>query len=351
MSAGDVIIAVDAMGGDNAPREVVSGSIEALNAYTESQIFLVGNESLIEEELVRQKGDHGFDRSLYRNRLHIINATEVITNDEPPTKAFRRKKDSSTTVGLKLLKDGNASAFVSGGSTGALLTGASIMLDRVPGILRPALATMLPTQKKHVLLLDSGANIDAKPEYLLQFALMGAVYMENAENIVSPRVGLINIGAEAEKGNALTKAAYELLSNAPYINFVGNVEPRDILNGDCDVLVCDGFVGNVILKYSEGFASALFGMLKKELLTDSISKIGAALSKSAFKRLKQTFDYEEIGGAPFLGLRQVVIKAHGSSGSKAFKNAIGQAIRFTQSGVAEALGVALGKSDSSSNRS
>jgi glycerol-3-phosphate acyltransferase PlsX len=329
-----VRVALDAMGGDNAPQAAIAGAAAALSAYPEIAVALVGKSDVVKSALSGHSADMG--------RIEIIHASEVIGADESPTAAVRRKKDSSIAVGLRLLKEDSADAFVSAGSTGALLTGAAVTLDRLPGVARPALATLLPTKTGgRVLLLDSGANVDAKPEYLAQFAAMGSVYMERAEGVSNPRVGLINIGAEAEKGNALTRAAYGLLAALPGINFIGNAEPRDIPAGVCDVAVCDAFVGNVILKYSEGLAGALMSMLKRELMATLPSKIGAALSKGAYKRLARAFDYEEVGGAPFLGLTKVVVKAHGSSGEKAFKNALGQALRFASSGAAGGLAAKL----------
>jgi len=327
------VIAVDRSGGDNAPGAIVSGCVSAVSEFSGLNLLLVGRE----EELKPLVGENP--------RIEIVNATQTISNDESPTEAFRRKKDSSVSVGLRLLREGKASAFVSAGPTGALLTGAAVMLERVPGVTRPALATVIPSKEGHFLLIDSGANVDPKPELLPQFAKMGAVYAEAVMGAIPARVGLINIGAEAEKGSALTKAAFELLSADSAINFVGNVEPRDIPGGVADVLVCDAFTGNVILKYSEGLAMSLFGAIKKELLGGFVTKLGAALARPAFKRLKKKFDYEEIGGAPFLGLKQIVVKAHGSSGEKAIKNAIRQALVYASSGGIDELAVRMGQAN------
>ena len=314
------MVAIDAMGGDNAPREVVRGAVLALKR-DDVRLLLLGKQTLIEAELSGQQ---------YPNdKIEIINCDEVIGADETPTTAIKQKKDSSMVVGFGALKDGKAGALVSAGSTGALLTGATLIVGRVPGVERPALATPLPNEKGFSLMLDSGANVDCKPSYLLQFARMGSVYMENVMDVAKPRVGLVNIGTEREKGSQLVKEAYGLLENSG-LNFIGNIEARDIPAGECDVIVCDGFVGNVILKYMEGFAKSMFSMLKQELMGDTLSKIGAVLSKKAYKNLKARFDYAEVGGAPLLGLKALVVKAHGSSDARAIAGAIHQAVVFTE---------------------
>ena len=319
-------IAVDAMGGDNAPAATIAGCADALaKGDARVHLLLVGQKDAIEAELAKHSAD--------KSRYTIIDAPEVIGTDEAPTAALRQKKNSSLVVGLNLVKSGEAGAFVSAGSTGALLAGATLIVGRIKGVERPALATVLPNAKGWTFHIDVGANVDAKPSYLVQFAQMGAVYMESVMNVPNPRVGLINIGAEREKGNALTKEAYELLEAAQGINFTGNVEPRDLPLGAVDVAVCDAFVGNVILKYSEGFSKAMFGMIKEELMGGFASKIGAALSKGAFGRLKKRFDYKEVGGAPFLGLNGLVVKAHGSSDARAFMNAIRQCCEFIDKDV------------------
>ena len=309
-----ITVAVDAMGGDNAPSEMVKGAVAAANEFG-FYIILVGMREKIEAELEK----YSYDKS----NIRIVDAREVIETNEVPTLAIKRKKDSSMVVGLSLLKDNIAGAFVSCGNTGALLTGATVIVGRIKGVERPALGTLLPNEKGFSFLIDSGANVDAKPSYLLQFGKIGSVYMENVLNIHNPRVGLCNIGAEKEKGNALTKEAFELLENSN-LNFIGNAEARDIPHGICDVIVCDAFVGNIILKYSEGFAKAMMSLIKQELMANPLSKTGALLSKGAFKNIKKRFDYQEVGGAPFLGLNALVVKAHGSSNAEAFKNAIKQ---------------------------
>ena len=326
-------VAVDAMGGDNAPKEIIKGAVEALSDER-LHVFLVGRESEIKSEL-----------SAYQyasERISIINATDVIGFDEAPTSAIRKKKDSSIVKGLDLLKEGKAQAFVSAGATGALLAGGTFIVRRIKGIQRPALGTVLPNAKGYFFLIDSGANMDCKPSYLLQFAKMGSIYMENVMNLKNPRVGLLNVGTEREKGNILAKEAYELLE-ASDVNFIGNVEAREIPLGGADVVVCDGFDGNVLLKYTEGFAKAMMGMIKKELMSSTLSKFGALLAKGAFNNLKKSFDHNEVGGAPFLGLNALVVKAHGSSNAKAIKSAITRCTEFTEKNIVEKISQSIQK--------
>lgn len=318
-------IAVDVMGGDYAPLETVKGCVEAAEMNSALKLLLVGREAEIRAELAKYPANG--------SNISVVNASEVITNDESPTAAIRKKKDSSIVVGLSMLKSGEAGAFVSAGSTGALLTGALLLAGRIKGVDRPALATLLPNKTGKALLIDSGANVDCKPEFLRQFAIMGSLYMEHIQRIAAPRVGLANIGAEREKGNALTKEAYELLENTG-LNFVGNIEARDIPLGAADVVVCDGFTGNIILKYTEGFAKAMLSIIKQELMSGLITKIGAALAGSAFRRLKPRFDASEVGGAAFLGLNGLVVKAHGSSDAKAMRNAVFQCQKFLENDIA-----------------
>ncbi|MCL2047601.1 MAG: phosphate acyltransferase PlsX [Defluviitaleaceae bacterium] len=307
-----ITIAIDTMGGDLGPAAIIEGVGMAMLEYPIEPV-LFGTEELLREEAEKRGG------------MKIIHAPTVIEPCEPPTLAFRRKKDSSLVMGLKYVKDGHAQCFVSAGSTGALLTGATMIIGRRAGISRPALATVLPSRKGFTLLMDCGANMDCRPEYLAQFGQMGAEYMQKCMGIKNPRVGLINVGAEEEKGNLLTKEAYILLKETG-INFVGNIEGREILAGGADVVVCDGFTGNVLLKFTEGFAKSLMGMIKDELMSSGVSKLGALLAKGAFAKLKKRFDYREVGGAPLLGLNQLVIKAHGSSDALAIKNAIRQCV-------------------------
>ena len=320
----DVIIAVDAMGGDHGPQTVVSGAILALEDADISKIVLVGRESEIQPAL---------DASSYdKSRIEVVHAEEVIGMEEVPTVALKAKKDSSIVVGLNLVKNGHAAAFVSAGSTGAVLAGGTTIVGRIRGIARPALGVVFPSTRGYTFLVDAGANVDAKPEYLLQFGQMGACYMEAVMGIKNPKIGLINVGAEREKGNMLTKEAYGLLA-ASDLNFIGNVEGREIPLGAVDVAVCDAFVGNIILKYSEGFAKGIMSMLKEELMSSTVSKLGALLSKRAYGKLRKRFDYTEVGGAPFVGLNGLVVKAHGSSNDVAVKNAIKQCRKFIKADV------------------
>ena len=301
------IIAIDAMGGDNAPTEIIQGALEALKILPVN-ILLIGSEELISNELK----NHVYDK----NRLEIVNATEKIENTDTPTVAIKQKKDSSLAIGFSVLKEKRAHALISAGNTGALLAGATLKVGRIKGIKRPALTALLPSKKGYVMLLDCGANADCKPEYLVQFAKMGQVYMENVMGIKRPKIALANIGVEEQKGNMLTKETYKLLKDDIDINFVGNIEARDILAGDVDVIVADGFVGNIILKTVEGVATNLLSTIKEEIKSTTLSKLGALFAKGAFKNVKKRFDHQEVGGAPFLGLKALVIKAHGSATAK-----------------------------------
>ncbi|MBC7958447.1 MAG: phosphate acyltransferase PlsX, partial [Vallitaleaceae bacterium] len=315
-------VAVDAMGGDHAPNSVITGCVDAINAEKSIQVCLVGKQAVIEAELKK----HTYNK----DQIVIVNADEVIENCESPVMAIRKKKDSSIVVGLKLVKEQQAEAFVSAGSTGAVLAGGTIIVGRIKGIERPALASLIPNEKGFTLLLDCGANVDCKPTQLVQFAQMGTIYYESFLGKKAPTVGLVNIGEEEEKGNLLTKETYALLKEDPSINFAGNIEARDIPSGHIDVVVCDGFVGNVILKYTEGLSMSLFGMIKKSLLSSTVSKIGALLIKGSLKKMMKTLDYTEHGGAPLLGLNGLVVKTHGSSDAKAIKNTILQCNKFYQ---------------------
>ncbi len=321
-------IFVDAMGGDNAPQAPVAGTIEALRRWPDLTVTLAGVLSEIEPLLT--------DCADVRDRITLCDAPEIITNDEAPVLGVRRKKNSATVIGMLQVRDGEADGFVSAGSTGATLAGGMFRLGRIEGVERPALAPILPDGKRGVLLIDCGANVDCKPEYLTQFGLMGHAYMKGVMDVAEPRVGLINIGAESEKGNALVKAAYPMMQQAPY-NFVGNVEARDLLADQADVLVCDGFSGNLILKFMEGVAGTLMGIIKKELTADLRSRIGAGIARPAFRRVKKTMDYSEVGGAPLLGVKGCVVKGHGSSNAHAFSCAIGQCIRMINGRVPQII--------------
>lgn len=323
----NVIVALDAMGGDLAPVEVVKGAVEAVKEL-KVEIKLVGRQDAVNAELAKYKYP--------KERIQVIHAEEVIGTDEVPTSAIRRKKDSSLVVGLNLLKNGEADAFVSAGSTGALLTGALTIVGRIEGVERPALGTCLPTKTGFSFLLDSGANVDCKAKYLEQFAKMGSVYVENIFGKKQPTVALVNIGAEKEKGNALTKEAYELLEVTEGINFTGNIEPRNIPFGEADVIVCDGFVGNTILKLCEGLSKTLIDIIKEEITTGGY-KVAAAMLKTPFRNIKKRFDSDEVGGAPFIGLKSLVVKAHGSSNARAIKNAVRQCVLFTEADIVEKI--------------
>ena len=308
-------IAVDVMGGDNAPGAIIDGAVLALKEYG-AELYLVG----LRDEILKYLGEE------YKNhpKVNIVEASEIINADEAPVNAIKQKKDSSMVVGLKLVKDGQCDAFVSAGSTGAFLAGSLLKVGRIKGIDRPALSPLLPTLRGNCMIIDAGANVDSKPKNLQQYAVMGSIYMEKVMGIKNPRVGLLNIGAEASKGNELTKQSYDLIRNTG-VNFIGNAEARDIISGVCDVCVCDGFAGNVLLKTTEGVAMTLFKLLKDEFMKSLKTKLGAMLLMDSLKNIKKSFDYTEVGGAPFLGINGIMIKAHGSSDAKAIKNAIRQA--------------------------
>ena len=321
-------IFVDAMGGDFAPQAPVEGAVEALRRYPNIEITLAGDLKQV-EPLLKDCDD-------VRGRITLLDAPEVITNHESPVMGVRTKKNSATVQGMLQLKEKQADGFVSAGSTGAVLAGGMFRLGRIEGVERPALAPLLPNGKGYFLLIDCGANVDCKPEYLQQFGVMGDAYMKGVMGLEQPRVGLINIGAESEKGNALVKAVYPMMEQSGY-HFIGNVEARDITGDQADVLVCDGFSGNLILKFMEGVSGTLMGMIKKELMADTRSKIGALISKPAFKRVKKAMDYTEVGGAPLLGVQGAVVKAHGSSNAHAFSCAIGQCVKMIDGHVVEII--------------
>ncbi|MFA9398716.1 MAG: phosphate acyltransferase PlsX [Clostridiaceae bacterium] len=310
-------IAVDGMGGDFSPSKIVKGSIDAVNQWQDIEIIITGPKDKIKKEL---------DENSYKGtRISILDATQIIGLNEHPVQAIRTKKDSSLYKALKLVKDKEADAVISAGSTGAFMAGSLLVIGRIKGIDRPALAPVMPGKNGKFMVIDVGANAECKPINLVQFALMGKTYYENVLNVPNPSVGLVNIGVEEEKGNELTKAAYKLLKQED-INFIGNVEPRDITSGDTNILVCDGFVGNTVLKMYEGVTSNVFGILKKEIMSSTKGKIAGLMLKPVFKKIKKDFDYKEEGGAAFIGVNGISIKAHGSSDEKAIKNAIRQAI-------------------------
>lgn len=325
MSRKYVRVAVDAMGGDLAPAEPVKAAVEALEKRKSLHVTLVGQEEVIRAELAKYKYPE--------DRLEILDAREIIEMSEPPVNAIRKKKDSSIVRGLKLVKEGTCDAFVTAGSTGATLAGGQLLVGRIRGIERPPLAPLMPTAKGPVLLVDCGANMDARPSQLVQFAQMGSIYMKNMTGVENPRVALVNVGAEEEKGNALVKEVYPLLKECEGINFIGNIEARDIPAGEADVVVCDAFVGNVILKLYEGLASTLIHKIKDALMSTLRSKLGALMIKPALKGMLKEFDITSYGGAPMLGLRGLVVKTHGNSEAVEIRNAIEQCILFKKKDI------------------
>ena len=322
-------IAVDAMGGDNAPSEIVKGAVEAVNERKDITVCLTGQETVIKKELEKY--------TYNKEQIEIVNASEVIETGEPPVNAIRKKKDSSIVVGMNLVKNGQADGFVSAGSSGAVLVGGQVIVGRIKGVERPPLAPLIPTEKGVSLLIDCGANVDARPSHLVQFAQMGSIYMEHVLGIKNPRVAIVNIGAEEEKGNALVKETFPLLKECPGINFIGSIEAREIPHGGADVIVCEAFVGNVILKLYEGVGATLISMVKKGLMSSFRSKLGALLIKPALKSTLKSFDATEYGGAPLLGLKGLVVKTHGSSKANEVKNSIIQCISFKEQGISDKI--------------
>lgn len=324
-----VKVAVDAMGGDNAPVEIIKGAVAAINESSHVKVYLVGREEVIKEQLANY--------TYPEEQVEIVNATEVIETAEPPVMAIRKKKDSSIVRAMNLVKDGTCDGYVSAGSTGATLVGGQVIVGRIKGVERPPLAPLIPTEKGCALLVDCGANVDARPSHLIQFAKMGSVYMENVMGIKNPKVAIVNIGAEEEKGNALVKETFPLLKNCPDINFIGSIEARDIPAGLADVIVCEAFVGNVILKLYEGVGGTLIKQVKAGMMTSLRSKIGALLVKPALKETLKAFDLEQYGGAPMLGLNGLVVKTHGSSKSVEIKNSILQCVTFAEQNINEKI--------------
>lgn len=317
-----VRVVVDAMGGDNAPVEIVKGAVNAVKNRENIHVVLTGLKDRIDAELQKY--------TYPKDRIEVVHTSMVIETAEPPVTAIRTKKDSSIVVGMKMVRAGEADAFVSAGSSGAVLVGGQGIVGRIKGIERPALAPLIPTLKGVSLLIDCGANVDARSSHLVQFAKMGSIYMENVVGIKNPRVGIVNIGAEEEKGNALVKETFPLLKSCEDINFIGSVEAREIPNGVCDVIVCEAFVGNVILKLYEGVAKSLLKKIKGVLMESLRTKIGALLIKPALKGALKSFDASEHGGAPLLGLNGLVVKTHGNSTERDIENAIYQCVQFKE---------------------
>ncbi len=328
-------IAIDAMGGDYAPREIVRGAWQAYQE-TGQQIILVGNRSILLSEL-KMLGDNCAG-------LEIVHADEVIAMDDAPAVAVRRKKNSSMVMAAELVRNGQASAFVSAGSTGATMAAALLHMGRIPGIARPAVASVIPTEGGATILLDVGANVDCKPKHLVQFAVMGSLFAHKILGVENPRVGLLNVGEESTKGNELTQETYQLLQEAP-LNFYGNMEGRDIFKGTVDVVVCDGFLGNVVLKTSEGLADFLMKMISQALKESSLAKIGATLTLPALKKLSKKLSYSEYGGAPLLGINGVAIVCHGSSKALAIKNAVYRARESVENGLISAISDSLNNNE------
>lgn len=323
------IVALDAMGGDNAPSQMVKGAVDAAGKNTNVKIKLVGIQEVLEKELSQYEYN--------KEQIEVVNATEVIETGEPPVEAIRKKKDSSLVIAMNMVKEGEADALVSAGNSGAILVGGQIIVGRIKGIERPPMAPLLPTANGVTLLLDAGANVDAKPSNLVQWARMGSIYMENVIGIKNPKVAIVNIGAEEEKGNALVKETMPLLKQLTDINFMGSIEARDIPSGAADVIVADAFVGNVILKLYEGLGMTLIKKIKAGLMSSFRSKMGALLIKPALKETMKSFSADEHGGAPLLGCKGLVVKSHGNSTYKEISNSILQCITFKEQKINEKI--------------
>ena len=325
-------VVVDAFGGDNAPLEIIKGAAIASKEFG-VDITLTGKKEEI-ENIIKE---NGFD---FNGELIIVNADDVISMHDEPTSLLKAHKESSMAIAFKELGEDRADAFVSAGSTGAIVVGGTLLIKRIKGVKRPALAGMIPSPNGHYMLMDMGANAECRPEMLQQFGIMASVYLNKVENIENPKIGLLNIGVEDTKGTELQQEAYKLLSEAP-INFVGNIESREMPKGECDAVITDGFTGNIALKLIEGTASTLFKLIKGALYKNLFNKLAALVIKKDLYSLKSMMDSSEVGGAPLLGVRKPVIKAHGSSDAKAIKNAIRQAITFTENGVIDTISANL----------
>ena len=319
-------VVLDANGGDYAPQAPVQAAVDAVRTRNDLKIFLVGQEEIVREELQKHT-------SYPKEQIEIVHAQEVIEMAEPPVDAIRKKKQSSIVIGMNMVKRKEADAFVSAGSSGAILVGGQAIVGRIKGIQRPPLAPLIPTEKGVSLLIDCGANVDARAEHLVQFAKMGSIYMEHVVGIKNPRVAIVNIGAEEEKGNALVKETFPLLKECDDINFIGSIEARDVPSGYADVMVCDAFVGNCILKMFEGVGATLFSEIKASLMSSFRSKLGALLIKPALKKVLKKYDASEYGGAPMIGLNGLVVKSHGSSKAKEIRNSIFQCVSFVEADI------------------
>lgn len=333
-------LAIDAMGGDHAPQEPVKGGIDALQCIS-ADVVLIGDEGAIKEELKK----HTYDT----NRVHIVHAADRITNEDKPVQAIKTKKQSSLVIGLEMLRKGEVDALISAGNTGALLAGGALKVGRIKGIDRPALTTVYPTDKGIAVLVDAGANTMCIPRNLVEFATMGSIYAQEVLGIPSPKVGLVNVGAEEGKGNSLVSETFDLLKNTD-LNFIGNLEARDIPAGAADVIVCDGFTGNVILKLSEGIAQSFSRFLRELFGKSPVTKIAAMLVATGLKAFKKRMDYREYGGAPLLGTLHPIVKAHGSSNARAFMNAFRYAEKYAAAGVIEKIQAQLSKAGGSSEQ-
>lgn len=318
-------IALDAMGGDNAPSEIVKGAIEALSLDSSIYIYLVGKTDSINVELAKYTYD--------KTRVEIVEAPEVIETGDPPVLSVRRKKESSLVKAMYLVKNDEADAFISAGSSGAIIVGGQTIIGRIPGVERPPMAPLIPTSKGVSLLVDSGGNVDARPSFLVQWAKMGSIYMRDIIGIKNPKVAIVNIGLEEEKGNNLVKETYPLLKECSDINFIGSIEAREIPKGYADVIVCDAFVGNVILKLYEGTASTLIGLVKQTMMKSLKTKIGALLIKKDLKNDLKALDATQYGGAPLIGINGLVVKAHGSAKANEIKNSCLQCVRFKKQNI------------------
>ena len=328
-----VRVALDAMGGDNAPFVTVKGAVDAIKESNNLKVFLVGQKDKVNEELSKYEFD--------KERIEVVDATEVIEMAEPPVMAIRKKKDSSIVKAMYMVNHGEADAYVSAGSTGATLVGGQVIVGRLKGVDRAPLAPLIPTEKGNSLLIDCGANVDARSNHLVQFAKMGTVYMENIMGVKNPTVAIVNIGAEEEKGNALVKETFPLLKNCPDINFIGSIEARDIPAGGADIIVCEAFTGNVILKMYEGVAKSMMHVIKKGLMSNLKTKIGALLIKDDLKKSLADYSMDKYGGAPMLGLKGLVVKTHGSANEIEVKNSILQCVTFTEQRISEKISAKL----------